>query len=79
MYVVDSNHNHETDPIVFVDTVELVSTKIVPGHSSNSEPLLNEIIAATIKQPTTTVNRNASLRDQMKQRFAILNQKLQKK
>lgn len=78
LYVIELNHNHESDPIVFVNTVELVSTKTIPGPS-HVEP---EIIAATIKQPavppkqsTDDANRNASLRDQMKKRFAMLNQK----
>lgn len=87
MYAIDLNHNHESDPIVFVNTVELVSTKTVPVPSQ-AEP---EIIAATIKQPAAPlkkpapvklpdpINLNESLRQKMKQRLAVLNQKLHKK
>lgn len=81
MYGIDLNHNHESDPVVFVNTVELVSTKTTPGPSH----VESEIIAATIKQPTITKQPAAaaaaatvnytSLREKMKQRFALLNQK----
>lgn len=74
VYGIDLNHNHDSDPVVFVNTVELVANKTVPGPS-HAEP---EIIAATIKQPAA-VNPSASLKEKMKQRFAVLNQKLQKK
>lgn len=80
VYGIDLNHNHQSDPVVFVNTVELVSTKTVSGPSHAEA----EIIAATIKQPATVkepaaVNLNANLREKMKQRFAVLNQKFQKK
>lgn len=80
VYGVDLNHNHQSDPVVFVNTVELVSTKTVPGPSHAEA----EIVAATIKQPATVKDPpatilNANLKEKLKQRFAILNQKLQKK
>lgn len=80
VYGIDLNHNHRSDAVVFVNTVELVSNKTVAGPSHAQ----SEIIAATIKQPAAVatvkeppaaVNLNASLREKMKQRLAVLNQK----
>lgn len=73
MYAIDLNHNHASDPIVFIDTTELVTTKATSALS-NPEP---ETIAATIKQPTVK-NDTPDLKEKLKQRFAILNRKLQK-
>lgn len=73
VYAVDVKHNHESDPVIFVSTSELVSTKTIPGPS-HAEP---DTIAATIKQPTL-LNTNPDLKQKMKQRFALLGRKLQK-
>lgn len=73
VYAIDLKHNHDTDAVVFVNTTELVSSKTQAGPS-NTE---HDTIAATIKQPTG-VNLSADLKEKMKQRFAMLNRKLQK-
>lgn len=73
MYAVNENHNHETDPIEFVNTTELVTTKSVHGASQNE----TETIAATIKQPTES-KLAVDLKEKLKQRFAVLGKKLQK-
>lgn len=74
VYAIDSKHNHDSDPVVFVNTTELVSTKPQPGPS-NTEHETN--IAATIKQPAG-LKLGADLKEKMKQRFAMLNRKLHK-
>lgn len=72
VYAIDLKHNHPSDPVVFVNTSELVAT----AAPVKIEP---EIIAATIKQPATgQIGLNPNLKEKMKQRFAILNQKLKK-
>lgn len=73
MYVINVKHNHKSDPVVFVNTTELVSTKTIPTPTQ-PEP---ETIAATIKQPAA-VNLSADLKEKMKQRFALIGKKLQK-
>lgn len=73
VYAINSEHNHQSEPIVFVDTTELVPTKIAPGPSA-VEP---DTIAATIKQPTI-LNPSVDLKEKLKQRFAVLGRKMQK-
>lgn len=73
VYAIQLKHNHQSDPVVFVDTTELVSTKIAAG-SSTVEP---ETIAATIKQPTVK-DPGVDFKEKLKQRFAVLGRKLQK-
>lgn len=74
MYPINVEHNHEIDPVVFVNTSQLVSTKTI-APPTKPEP---EAIAATIKQPADK-NSNDDLKEKMKQRFALLGKKLQKK
>lgn len=73
VYAVDLNHNHESDPVIFISTTELVSSKTTSGPSHAE----SDTIAATIKQPTI-LNSNVNLKEKMKQRFALLGRKLQK-
>lgn len=73
MYAINVKHNHEIDPMVFVNTSQFVSTKIVPTPIQSE----GETITATIKQPAAAT-LNADLKEKLKQRFAILNKKLQK-
>lgn len=73
VYAINLKHNHQSDPIVFVDTTELVSSKTIPG-SSNAEP---DTIAASIKQPSIQTS-SVDLKEKMKQRFAVLGRKMQK-
>lgn len=74
MYPINVEHNHEIDPVVFVNTSELVSTKTISAPAK-PEP---EAIAATVKQPADK-NSNDELIEKMKKRFAIIGKKLQKK
>lgn len=76
VYAINMKHNHESDAISLVNTTELVATKTI---STSVEP---EAIAATIKQPASFKQSpmpNAdSLKEKMRQRFAVLGKKLQK-
>lgn len=68
VFEINAEHNHESDPIVFVNTAALVPAKPV---LIQVEP--TETIAATVKQPA--VGFNAELREKMKQRLASLSKK----
>lgn len=82
VYAVNTNHNHKSDSVIFVDTSELVSTKgpepvsaKIASGPSISEPVA---IAATIKQPSNK-DTPVDLVEKMKQRLATtLGKKLQK-
>lgn len=72
IYAIDTKHNHESDPVVFVNTSELV-----PKTSAGPTHIEPETVAATIKLPAVT-NLSTDLKEKMKQRFAVLGRKMQK-
>lgn len=73
VYAINAMHNHDVDPVVFVDTTELVSIKAIPGPSSVEQ----ETISATIKLPTNK-DPSVDLKEKLKKRFAVLGRKLHK-
>lgn len=78
VYAINLEHNHTSDPVVFVNTTELVSVKNV-STAPHVEP--TETIAATIKQPTNLNSDkplNDDLKEKLKQRFAIIKKKMQR-
>ncbi|XP_031625127.1 modifier of mdg4-like isoform X2 [Contarinia nasturtii] len=79
VYAINLEHTHSSDPIIFVNTTDLVSNKTV-SVPSHIEP--TETIAATIKQPTNLntepIILNADLKEKLKQRFADIKKKMQK-
>lgn len=69
VFEINAEHNHEIDPIIFVNTAALVPSKSVLMPMKTMET-----IAATVKQPA--VYLDPDLKEKMKKRLANLGKKI---